>query len=50
MVALSDSRDDFIHSLHRYIIPALQSAGEKEADIVAAMQVLSHCFTITNCF
>ena len=42
---LSDTRDDFIHTLYSFAIPALVAAGEGQADIVAKLQVKSHFFT-----
>jgi len=38
---LSDTRDDFIHTLYSFAIPALVAAGEGQADIVAKLQVES---------
>lgn len=38
MSMLCDQRDDFIHTLHGYAIPALVAAGETESDITEKLQ------------
>ena len=38
---LSDTRDDFIHTLYSFAIPALVAAGEGQADIITKLQVKS---------
>ncbi|KAK7483552.1 hypothetical protein BaRGS_00025226, partial [Batillaria attramentaria] len=38
MSALADNRDDFVHTLHSFVIPALLAAGEKPEDIISKLQ------------